>query len=203
MNPKKIAIINLGIGNSKSVYNALSIQGIRSEIIEEGYKLLSYSHVIIPGVGAFDSTINSMKKNGLYDQIKEFYEAEKPILGICLGMQILFTSSDEGNEMGLNFIPGNLKRIRKSEFVNVPNTGWQNIRITQPGKLLNSTASLRMYHNHSYAFQEKERPEVSAVLESAENIVVGVEKKAVFGVQFHPEKSHRAGLDILKKFTEI
>ena len=203
MKIKNIAILNLGVGNSKSVYNALYTLGYESKIIDNGSQLTDFTHAIVPGVGAFDKAITSMRQNRFFDELLEFHATGKPILGICVGMQVLFTSSDEGSMGGLNLIPGNLTRILPSEYMNVPNTGWNNIEVTKMNKLIDLNLKPRMYHNHSYALQEPARPEVIAVTESQPNIVVGVESDLVFGVQFHPEKSHKPGIDLLKKFCEV
>lgn len=202
MSKQRIAIANIGIGNSKSVFNALYSLGLDSEIIDDGTELSRFSHVILPGVGAFDHAVGLLHEKLFFDELLNFNKAGNPILGICLGMQLLFSSSDEGEKKGLDLIAGKISRIEPTENVNVPNTGWHDIAVTRHNTLLETGSSLRMYHNHAYAFQDPTAISVTAVIKSEPNIVVGVESDGVFGLQFHPEKSHQSGIDILKDFCE-
>ncbi len=147
MSKQRIAIANIGIGNSKSVFNALYSLGLDSEIIDDGTELSSFSHVILPGVGAFDHAVGLLHKKSFFDELLNFNKAGNPILGICLGMQLLFSSSDEGEKKGLDLIAGKISRIEPTENVNVPNTGWHDIAVTRHNTLLETCLSLRMYHN--------------------------------------------------------
>lgn len=202
MSKQRIAIANIGIGNSKSVFNALFSLGLDSEIIDDGTEVSRFSHVILPGVGAFDHAVGLLHEKLFFEELLNFNKAGNPILGICLGMQLLFSSSDEGEKKGLDLIAGKISRIEPTENVNVPNTGWHDIAVTRHNTLLETGSSLRMYHNHAYAFQEPTAISVTAVIKSEPNIVVGVESDGVFGLQFHPEKSHQSGIDILRIFCE-
>jgi imidazole glycerol-phosphate synthase subunit HisH len=203
MEKKKIAIINIGIGNSKSIYNALFTLGYDCTIIQDGTSLNSYSHAILPGVGAFDEAVTALHEKVFFGEIQKFNSKEKPILGICLGMQLLFSSSDEGRKGGLNLIPGNITRISPSSEINVPNTGWHDLCVTRVNKTIEFGKTPRMYHNHAFAFQDPTRPEVTALIASQTNIVVAVESNRVIGMQFHPEKSHRPGIETLRRFCEL
>jgi glutamine amidotransferase len=203
MHKKSVAILNIGIGNSKSVHNALYTLGYESTIIEDGSNLNLYSHIILPGVGAFDKAVTLLHEKFFFEEIQHFHTNKKPILGICLGMQLLFSTSDEGTKEGLNLIPGNITRIQASSEISVPNTGWHELSVTKANKTIEFGSTPRVYHNHAFAFQDPTRPEVSAVIASQPNIVVAVESNLVIGMQFHPEKSHRSGIEMLRKFCEL
>jgi glutamine amidotransferase len=202
MSKQRIAIANIGIGNSKSVFNALYSLGVNSEVIDDGSELSKFSHLILPGVGAFDHAVALLHEKSFFEELLIFHKAGNPILGICLGMQLLFSSSDEGERKGLDLIAGNVSRLEPTDNIHVPNTGWHDVTVTRGNTILKSGSTMRMYHNHAYAFQDPTAKDVTAVIKSEPNIVVGVENDGVFGLQFHPEKSHQSGIDVLKSFSE-
>jgi len=199
----KVAIIDMGIGNSISIANALYRLGTEFELFNRKFPSNLYSHIILPGVGSFDAGMKQLRQRELDLPINEFISSGKPILGICLGMQLLFSESEEGVEQGIGFFPGKISKLKSSESIRVPNTSWQYVRSIRSSKILNRGQNCRLYHNHSFAYQDASQTFVSSILLAEPEVVVAVEQDMVFGVQFHPEKSHSAGDMILQRFVDL
>ena len=199
----KVGVLDVGIGNTISIKNALFALGEDCEIFEDYSLTQKFSHLIIPGVGAFDKGLLELRERGFEPEINRFRESSKPILGICLGMQMFFESSEEGGELGLGLLQGRISRIQPSETIRVPNTSWNLVEIIKPNGLLEVGAKIRAYHNHSFAFQDPSAPISTGVISDSPNLVVAAQLENLFGLQFHPEKSHSAGLKILKRFCDL
>ena len=199
----KIGVLDVGIGNTISIKNAFFAIGVDCEIFKDHSRTQKFSHLVIPGVGAFGKGLQELRNGGFEPEINKFRETSKPILGICLGMQMLFESSEEGSERGLGMLKGKISKIQPSETIRVPNTAWNVVEIIKPNALTEIGEKIRAYHNHSFAFQDPSASITTGVISNSPNVVVAVQLENLFGLQFHPEKSHSAGLKILKRFCDF
>lgn len=197
-----IAIIDYGAGNLFSVKNALDFLKIENCIAKESETIRQADAMILPGVGAFPDAMEMLERKGMVPVIRE--EAErKPILGICLGMQLLFESSSEfRNTQGLGLIPGNVVKI-DSHGLKIPHMGWNDLKVLHPcamtGEMEEETY---MYFVHSFR-ADTEEENISCYTEYGEKIPALVHRGFVYGAQYHPEKSGEAGLKMLKNFAKL
>lgn len=200
-----IAIIDYDAGNLKSVYKALIHLGEEAVITRDSREILCADKVILPGVGAFGDAMNKLKEYGLIPVIKEVAESGTPFLGICLGLQLLFEGSEESPQAeGLGILKGEILRIPESEGLKVPHIGWNSLTYDHQGRLFRGIPEESyVYFVHSYYLKAKEERIVKASTEYGVKIHASVEQGNVFACQFHPEKSSKAGLRILKNFAEI
>lgn len=201
----KVGIIDYGISNLTSVHNAMLALGTEAIIISKYEDFYSCTHLILPGVGTFSRGMANLRELGFDILIKEAVAQGKPLLGICLGMQLL---ADEGVEIedteGLGLIPGKVLRISAEELLRLPHMGWNNVQVLNKSSLFKDVVeNSDFYFVHSYAYSEIESSFVSAVSDYGNKIVAAVEQGNVFGVQFHPEKSQACGLKILENFIKI
>ena len=205
-----ITIIDYGIGNLKSVYNALGYLNIDCEITNNREKIEKAGKIILPGVGAFKDAMKNLEVRGLDKLIVKKAEEGIPILGICLGMQLLFDKSYEGGEFeGLSLIEGEIKKldnnILEKEKVKIPHIGWNNLRIKKVSPILKGINENEfVYFVHSYYGAVKNEEDlISETIYGTNKIAAVVGNNNVFGTQFHPEKSGEVGLKILKNFGEM
>jgi len=198
-----VGIIDYGMGNLRSVQKACEYLGHEVIITSDPSKLLSCSHIILPGVGAFAKAIKQIKRLGLDKTIKTAIDQNIPLLGICLGMQLLFESSTEGGtHAGLGII--NSKITRFSSDVNVPHMGWNSITPTENSTLFKGlTGDIYVYFVHSYIAAEINSSWTAATSQYGAEFTCAIEKGKVFATQFHPEKSGDTGLKILSNFLAI
>jgi len=203
----KICIIDYNMGNLSSVKNAFLKLGQKVDIVKDADRLKDYDKVILPGVGAFGDAMAHLNKFGLSESIKEFSKTGKPMLGICLGMQLLFERSEEfGSHIGLGLIPGDIKYFEVSKFpkrLKVPHMGWNKLFIQKDSPLLKGMKEdFYLYFVHSYHAYCKEEFIIGKTLYGYE-FASAARKDNIFGFQPHPEKSHDNGLKILKNFMEL
>lgn len=198
-----IAIIDYGAGNLSSVKKALDYLGAESEITQDGDKILSSSHIILPGVGSFADAMASMKERGLVEVVKEAAETKR-FLGICLGLQLLFESSEESPGVkGLGILPGKIVTIPKSDGLKVPHMGWNSVSLKQKDGIFSGIDDESyFYFVHSYYLKGAGEDTVAAVTQYGTGIECAVQRGKLAAVQFHPEKSSSAGLKLLKNFVE-
>ena len=198
----KIAVIDYGAGNLKSVTKALSFLGFANEIVSDPGELERYDAMILPGVGAFPKCMEALRSRAMDQEICR--QAEKnPLLGICLGMQMLLDSSTEmGTSQGLGLIPGRVEKIETP--YKLPHIGWNSLRILQPNAL---TAGLQdgdyVYFVHSFCAHTERPQDLTMITDYGGPVAAMVAKGNVFGCQFHPEKSGPVGMTILKNFGEL
>lgn len=197
-----IAIIDYDAGNIKSVENALILLGESAVITRDRETILNADKVILPGVGAFGDAMAKLRDYGLVEIIHKIVEDGKPFLGICLGLQLLFESSEEtpGVE-GLGILKGKIVKIPDDKGLKVPQIGWNSLKFPNKGRLFEGIAEdSYVYFVHSYYLQAKESEIVTATTDYAVHIHASVEQGNVFACQFHPEKSSDVGLRMLKNF---
>jgi len=200
-----IAIIDYDAGNLKSVEKALLSLNQEVLVTRDKDAILQADKVILPGVGSFGDAMNNLDKFDLIDPIKKCVDNKTPFLGICLGLQLLFESSDESVGVeGLNILPGKILRIPPKEDFKIPHMGWNSLNVKEDAKLFKGlTKNPYVYFVHSYYLKAKDEQIVKATTEYGVNIHASVEKDNVFACQFHPEKSSSVGLKILENFCNI
>jgi len=203
-----IVIVDYGMGNLGSVKNMFKKIGERTIVTSKYTDIENAPKILLPGVGSYDSAVKNLKQLGLFDLIKKrVLEDKTPILGICLGMQLLTKGSEEGKMEGLGFIEGFAKKFDFSKLersLPVPHMGWNNVLIHKNSKLIkkNNDRENRFYFVHSYAVECVEKEDILTTTCYGYDFVSSFEKDNVLGCQFHPEKSHQFGMKIFKNFAE-
>lgn len=200
-----VAIIDYDAGNIKSVQKAIEYLGEEVIITREPEVILNASRVILPGVGAFGDAMEKLHKYNLVDVIKEVVKREIPFLGICLGLQLLFETSDETpGVQGLGILKGKIKRIPDHGELKIPHIGWNSLSFPNKGRLYEGISEESyVYFVHSYYLDAEDKGIVVATTEYGTTIHASVEQGNVFACQFHPEKSSSVGLKILDNFLKI
>jgi glutamine amidotransferase len=204
---KRIVVLNYGLGNVRSVSNALRAIGAEADVSCNERDIALADGLIIPGVGAFPHGMANLTESGLVDIVHEYIDSGRPVLGICLGMQLLFEKGAEYQmTQGLNIISGSVEIIPvKPEDGRMPHIAWSTIKPTEIGAQAMfagmSDKEMRFYFVHSYAATEVQAQNISATVDyMGHEIVAAVQKKNVWGTQFHPEKSGPSGLCFLRNF---
>lgn len=199
----KILVIDAGIGNVGSVMSMLKRIGQRGILVDAPCKLELEDRLILPGVGAFDAGMGALVARGLDAWIRDTALNGNPVLGICLGMQLLFDRSEEGQRPGLGLLPGAVVRMPADEVgCRLPHMGWNIARATRDNPILPIfEPNQRFYFVHSYCVQCANPADSMAVTEYGRTFTSAVGHRNLFGVQFHPEKSHRFGLALMERFA--
>ena len=200
-----ITIIDYDAGNLKSVEKALAYLNQDVIVSRNPEEILNADKVILPEVGSFGDAMNNLHKFGLVDTIKKAAESGKPFLGICLGLQLLFDSSEEtpGVE-GLSVLPGKILKIPAKDGIKIPHMGWNSLDINPSSKLFKGIPDKSyVYFVHSYYLEAEDENIVAATTDYSAHIHAAVEKGNIFACQFHPEKSSDIGLKILENFAAI
>jgi imidazole glycerol-phosphate synthase subunit HisH len=203
-----IEIINLGIGNVLSVQNMIKRIGHESRVVNHGDEMGSPDKIILPGIGSFDSAMRSIDNLGFRDVLNnKVLDQQTPILGICLGMQLMTEKSEEGNLKGLCWIKGETKKFNFSHLSNpikVPHMGWNYTDVVNKNILFsNSVSKQRFYFVHSYYVKLYSIDQINTKTQYGIEFTSSFSLNNIYGVQFHPEKSHKYGLSLLKKYCEI
>ena len=200
-----IAIIDYDAGNLKSVEKALQYLGEDCIVTRNPEEIRGADKVILPGVGAFGDAMEKLHRFGLVEVIRQVVDAGKPFLGICLGLQLLFRSSDESPGVeGLNILDGEIVSIPPKEGYKIPHMGWNSISVKEGARLFQGIPSESyVYFVHSYYLKADHEEDVAATTDYIVPIHASVERGNVFACQFHPEKSGDLGLKILKNFCEL
>jgi glutamine amidotransferase len=206
------AIIDYGMGNSKSVSNMLRKIGAESIITTNPDDLQLAAKFIIPGVGSFDNAMTNLQQRGFIAPLNEYViEKKVPVLGICLGMHLLAGKSEEGHLPGLDWIAGNVEKFNFTSLdldetkLKIPHMGWNSVTPTQPELSIFTGVPqpMRFYFVHSYHFVCKNPENVLGTARYGYDFTCAVRKENIYGVQFHPEKSHKFGMQVLKNFVEM
>lgn len=199
-----IALVDYGLGNLRSVQKALEAVGGEVRLTSQPEEILAADQVVLPGVGAFGDGMAGLKARGLVSALRKVLERGVPFLGICLGMQLLFESSDElGQHSGLGVLPGQVRRF-PARGLKIPQTGWNQLVIQREVPLLRGLKSGDYaYFNHGYYCEAADSTHVLAYTEYGLRYASVVGRGRLMGVQFHPEKSQAVGLQILRNFVEL
>ena len=201
-----IAIIDYGVGNLKSVEKAFEFIGSKAVVTSDGDVILKADGVVLPGVGAYADAMESLRKAGMVEVVEQVIAENKPFLGICLGMQLLFDYSEEGGDrvQGLGIFKGSIRQLPLDMGLKVPHMGWNRLAIQgEPMLFRNLTQSPYVYFVHSYYLTAEDRSLVTARTFYGIEFDVAVAKGKVFATQFHPEKSGEVGLEILRNFAGL
>lgn len=198
-----VAIIDYGAGNLQSVKKALDFIGAKSIITADENEINAASHIILPGVSSFGDAMHSIREKGLEDVIKKSADGSKHFLGICLGLQLLFESSEESPGVdGLGIFKGKIVTIPKDNGLKVPHIGWNSVSLKQTdGIFENLRDNSYFYFVHSYYLKDADEKVVAGTTEYGVPIQCAVQQGRVSATQFHPEKSSEAGLTILRNFV--
>ena len=202
-----ITIVDYGLGNIRAFLNMYRRLNIHAEAASSPDQLRAATRIILPGVGAFDDAMSRLAASGLRDALDEMViERRVPVLGVCVGMQMLGNGSDEGQLPGLGWVPGRVRALSALAPESprpVPHMGWNDVRPRSPGPLFSGLEQdARFYFLHSYYFDCERADDVLAVSNYGRDFACAVGAGHVWGVQFHPEKSHHSGTRLLKNFAE-
>jgi len=200
----RVALVDYGMGNRRSVEKALEHVGATVVVTGDSGAVSSSDGIVIPGVGAFPKAMAALHELGLVDPLRTLAREGTPMLGICLGMQLLFSSSEEIEfTEGLGLLPGTVTRLRTAE--RLPHIGWNEVRFDRPSRLTTGLPEegCPFYHVHSLAPRPQDSSDVVATTEYGERFATIVERANVAGVQFHPEKSSGDGLRLLANFVDL
>lgn len=201
-----IGIIDYGVGNIKAFANIYKNLNIPFKIVKNISEFENITKLILPGVGSFDHAMTSLENSGMREKLDELVLEKKiPVIGICVGMQMLAKSSEEGTLNGLGWIDGIVKKFDKSKIKNapLPHMGWNNLKIEKKNKIFdNLEENPRYYFLHSYYFECENKEDVIATATYGEKFDCMINHKNIYGIQCHPEKSHHNGMKLLKNFGE-
>ena len=199
---KQVIIVDYGMGNLHSVRKAVAAVGGAPVVTGDAALVAAADKVILPGVGAFGDCMRNLEQSGLIPVLRDHIRQDKPFLGICLGMQVLFEESEESPGVpGLGILPG--KVIRIPTRLKIPHMGWNGLQLKAPCPLLDGAGGRYVYFVHSYCCEPADKGLVTAVTGYGYPVVAAVQKGRVTGFQFHPEKSSAAGLEMLRKFIDL
>jgi len=203
-----ISILNYGSGNTRAILNIYDNLNIKSQIISTPNEIKKSKKIILPGVGSFDYNMSKLIDNNLIDSLNEMVLVKKiPFLGICLGMQILLDKSEEGSLKGLGWIKGKVRKFdvnKDSEKIIIPHLGWNSIEIFSKHSLFDGVNCEKGYYFiHNYFADLNDKKNILTMTNYFKKFVSGIHKENIFGVQFHPEKSHNNGVCFLKNFSKI
>lgn len=200
-----ITIVDYGVGNVASLANMLDYLGHETRVSGDPAVVARATRILLPGIGAFDKAMKTLEASGLIEPLRAAaLDRRVPILGVCLGMQLLGRGSEEGELPGLGFIPADTKKLQPADpTLKVPNTGWRDLAAIRRGQLFPEIENQRFYFVHSYRMVCDDDRDVSAQIEYGGPVTVAVSRGNIHGVQFHPEKSHRFGMRLLNAFAEV
>jgi len=202
-----LAIIDYSVGNLASVKNMLKKIGVEAVITRDAQVIAAADRIILPGVGAFDHCMQMFNGSGLRDLVtRKAMEEKVPLLGICVGLQMLGESSEEGSERGLGWVKGGSIKFRQQELgkLKIPHMGWTDVHAGKPSSLMDGYGEVpRFYFVHSYHLVLENKEDELIAANYGYDFTAGVQKGNIYGVQFHPEKSHKFGMKLLENFSKI
>jgi glutamine amidotransferase len=202
-----ITIVDYGLGNRGSILNVMRRVGIDGRISADAAEIAAAERLILPGVGAFDAGMANLAERGLVEPLRHaVLDRRIPILGICLGMQLLVDGSSEGKLPGLGFVKGQCLRFDPAQSaapIKVPHMGWSELEVSKPSELWQNMTAPRFYFVHSYYVVCEQTGTVSANAKYGTTFAAAFEQENIYGVQFHPEKSHRFGMRLIENFAKV
>ena len=202
-----IGIVDYGLGNVRAFENIYRRLGIVAKPVRTAEELTSSNRLILPGVGAFDWAMTRLKQSGMIDVLNQRVLKENvPVLGVCVGMQIMADSSAEGSACGLGWIPGRVERFHEECFetsIRLPHMGWNDVSLAKRTNLFFELDEPFFYFLHSYYYLPEDPKNTSAFSEYGIRFASAIQCENIYGVQFHPEKSHGLGIQLLKNFSVI
>jgi len=198
-------IINYGVGNLTSIQNMLKKSGVNALISGEPTAIAAATKILLPGMGHFDNCMQKLNESGLRPLIeKKALEEKIPVLGICVGLQMFMEDSEEGSEKGLGWVKGKTIRFKPEQMKEeekIPNMGWLEIQAVKPSPILQELEGARFYFAHSFHVAPQNKSDILITAHYGYDFTAAVEYNNLVGVQFHPEKSHRFGMQLLKNFA--
>lgn len=202
-----VVVLNLGVANYGSILNMLKKLGVNPVLTIDVEIIADASHIILPGVGAFDSVMEALNDHPEIIEVLEnkVLNGHTPFLGICVGMQLLFESSEEGNLRGLNWLPGKFEKFNfiGNAKLSVPHMGWNLVNACKTSSILNKAEDYKFYFVHSFRLVETDSDIVMSTTNYGGDFISSVVKGNIYGCQFHPEKSHRYGKIFFERFLEL
>jgi imidazole glycerol-phosphate synthase subunit HisH len=201
-----IAVVDYDMGNLHSVCKGLQHAGAHASITHLPAELAAADAIVLPGVGAFDPAVKKIRDRDLEQPLKDIIASGKPFLGICLGLQILFDRSEEGDEIGLGIVSGIVRKFRPEADLTIPQMGWNQLQIAQPNCALwgNIDSNPWVYFDHSYYVEPLQTSVTAAVVtHGTQTVTAAIAHANVMAVQFHPEKSATTGLQMLANFVQL
>lgn len=202
-----IVIVDYGVGNLTSIQNMLKKAGFSSQISNRESDIINAGKLLLPGMGAFDNCMQKLNASGLRPHIEKKALVEKvPVMGICVGLQMFMRSSEEGTEPGLAWVAGDTIRFNSNKMEvpqKIPNIGWLDVQPAKPSAILANLEEPRFYFAHSYHVKTDSPDTVLLTASYGYQYTVAIEQENLIGVQFHPEKSHKFGLQLLKNFATL
>ncbi len=202
-----ITVVDYGVGNIGALVNMFDYLGIDARASGDGHEIAAAERLVLPGIGAFDKAMGTLRSRRLIEPLNDAaLQRGVPVLGVCLGMQLLARRSDEGGEPGLGWIAGDVRRIAlpQGSGLKVPHIGWMTVRPTRASALFDvQPARERFYFDHAYHLVCDRAEDTTAVITYGSELCCAVQSGSIAGVQFHPEKSHRFGMRLLARFAAM
>ena len=198
----EISIIDYGLGNISAFARSFELLRVDYDVISERKDLKNSNRLILPGVGSFDWAMKLLKKTEINKMLDELVlEKNIPVLGVCVGMQIMCRSSSEGSEDGLGWFNLDVKKIPESNSLRLPHMGWGDLILNKNNEIFKDINNPKYYFLHSYYVEDTANENTIATVDYGNNLTAAIQKENIFGCQFHPEKSHNWGLQLLQNFS--